>query len=106
MPSSDGSKTPLVSTSPGGGGAAVSFSMIAVGGNRPPRPITVGGGRLLPPLTIRNVGETSSVVVRLAGDAPPGLNSLTRPFTSTTSPRRTEGGELVNTKIASEVAGP
>ena len=46
-------------------------------------------------------GATSSVFV---SPVAPGRNSLTRPLTWRLSPTKMVGAELVNTKIASDVA--
>src|SRR6266545_5572898 len=101
MPSVDGSKTPLVSTSP-----VASSSMAWLGGTRPPVPTTVGAGAGLPDDSTVTVGPVTSVLVRLAAPlAPPGRNSETRPPTTRLSPTATVGAEEVNTNSPSEVAG-
>ena len=99
-PSLAGSKTPLVSTSP-----LASSSITVLGGIRPPVPTTVVAGSAFPCESTVTDGKASSVVVRLAVDAPPGRNSWTRPFTLTASPTLTDGADDVKTKIPSEVAG-
>ncbi len=78
--------------------------MISDGGTRPPLPITVGAGRAFPCDSTVTVGEDSSVVVRFVLAAPPGLNSVTRPFTLTESPTATDGADDVNANSPSEVA--
>jgi hypothetical protein len=100
MPSFAGSKTPLVSTSP-----VASSSITSVGGTRPPVPTTVAAGSGFPLERTVVVGVLSSVVERFGLDEPPGLNSVTKPFTFTASPTFTDdGADDVKTKMPSDVA--
>ena len=100
MPSVSASNVPDVSTLP-----VASSSMTAVGGTRPPGPISVGASGVVLPVT-STVAPVISVVVRLVLVAPPERNSSTVPSTSTVAPSTTSaaGAELVKTKIPSLVA--
>src|SRR5436190_24353844 len=99
MPSVAGSNVPDVSTSP-----AASSSITAVGGTRPPAPITVAGGNGFPDeITWIDVGLISSVLLRLL--APPTRTSATVPVSPTESPTATVGAAAVATEHPSEVAG-
>src|SRR5918996_3470977 len=100
MPSVAASNEPLVSTLP-----VASSSITSAGGTRPPSPITVGPGSVLPVETTVTAGEVISVCVRFVLEEPPGRNSVTSPLTSIESPTSTTGAEEVKTKRPSEVAG-
>ena len=99
MPSVAASNVPEVSTLP-----VASSSMTVPGGTRPPSPITVLAGTGLVPSLVAN-GLISSVIVRLVVPDPPGRNSMTVPFTPTSSPTCTFGELDVKTNKPSEVAG-
>src|SRR5262245_17023341 len=105
MPSEAGSNVLPVSTS-----ALESSSITVSGGPRPPEPRTTGAIAGPGPAET-TVGAASSVVVRFAKaldvggqlGKQPGRNSCTRPLTVTAEPTATPGGELVKTKMPSEV---
>ncbi len=83
----------------------MSSSMTAVGGTRSV-PMSTGSGSGLPDETTLTARLTSSVVVRLVLEPPPGRNSDTSPVTVTLSPtwalpRKTKMPSLV----ASEPSG-
>jgi hypothetical protein len=101
MPSSAGSKTPLVSTFP-----VESLSMTSDGGTRPPVPTTVAAGSAFPLERTVTDGEVISVVVRFAVLEPPGRNSTMFPLTSTESPTVTLAApDEPKTKRPSDVSG-
>src|SRR5215471_3160232 len=94
----------------------VSLSITALGGMRPPTPMTTGTMSVLvkrPEATV-TVGRAISVIVRLhatelagqsvAPNDEPGRNSSTAPDTFTCCPTETVGVADVNTKMPSEVA--
>ena len=66
--------------------------------------MTLGPGSGLPLERTSTTGEVSSLWLRLLPVAPPGLNSVTRPSTSTASPTAASGADDVKTKSPSEVA--
>src|SRR6476469_2626940 len=101
MPSLAGSKNNPVSTLP-----ETSSSITAVGGMRPPVPITIGGGSELPVdcTATLNPGDEISVTVRLVEPLPPVRNSVMVPATVTASPTFAVGADDVKMNMPSDVA--